>query len=165
MRVLRFANYSIGYIFVLQSQLAEQHNLSFSIGPNFQQSPLHSENTKYFITNKGTSGQRNTHAIRLLDESSLGQALQNIRKAKNQNPKNLKPKTDRKPKNRKPKNQKPKNHKPKNHKPKNRKPKNRKPKIQKPKNQRPKNQRPKNQRPENQRPENQEPKNAKVKNE
>ena len=82
MRVLRFANYSIGYIFVLHSQLAEQHNLSFGIGPNFQHSTLHSENTKYFITNKGTSGQRNTHAIRLLDEFSLGQALQNIREAK-----------------------------------------------------------------------------------
>ena len=80
--VLRFANYSIGYIFVLQSQLTEQHNLPFGIGPNFQQSPLHSENTKYFITNKGTSGQRNTHAIRLLDESSLAQALQNVWKAK-----------------------------------------------------------------------------------
>ena len=112
-RVLTFANYSIGYISVLQSQLAEQHNLSFGIGPNFQQSPLHSENTKYFITNKGTSGQRNTHAIRLLDESSLGQALQNIRKAKNQILKNIKPK-NRKPKNCKPKNRKPKNQKPKN---------------------------------------------------
>ena len=142
MRVLRFANYSIGYIFVLQSQLAEHHNLSFGIGPNFQQSPLHSENTKYFITNKGTSGQRNTHAIRLLGESSLSQALQNIRKAKkSKSEKSQTRKTDRKPKNQKPKNRKPKNQKPKNHKPKNRKPKiaNRKIKNRKIKNQKIKN--------------------------
>ena len=137
------------YIFVLESaQLAEQHYLSFGIGPKFQQSPLHSENTKCFITNKGTSGQRNTHAIRLLDESSLGQAFQNIRKAKKS--KSEKSQTEKlianeKIRKRKVKNQKIANRKIKNRKITNRKVKNRKIANRKIKNQKIKNRKIKNQ--------------------